>query len=183
MQDKILERLGLAVIAFVFLEILLNHSRKKTENVNSNSPNIPSQGKMDNPKYVFQNLKEDFGADIARKVEQIYRLETRNFDSGQYRKGRSAGQVAHGNTFPYGWRAMESLWLADPKLAPTGFDTWKVKGKDYTYLVYPNLFAGAYSLATFLKKYGGKVGRWFSAKPEDQAAYSKLVSQQTVRYA
>ena len=67
------------------------------------------KGSVDDPAYVMDMITDQFGPEIAKNVERIYRLETRNFTSGQYLRGRSAGQEAAGDSFPWGWESMRTL--------------------------------------------------------------------------
>ena len=184
-MDKILKEVAIGLLVFVVLEILINQKAQAKSNKNSNSPSLPNQGKRDNPQYVFEEVADTFGKGIARNVERMYRLETANFTSGQYRKGRSAGMHAHGKSFPYGWTSVENMWLKNPTLAPVGFDDWEKDSGGYkvSYLVFPNLYAGAFALATFLEKYKNNPGRWFSTDPASQRVYNKKVEAQPVKYA
>jgi len=188
-MNKLFYDFGIAVAIFIAIELLFKQQRNS---VNIATPKkgrgdiLPDQGQRDNPRYVMNEVALMYGKDIARKVEKIYRLETRDFDSRQYKIGRSPGMVAVRNTFPYGWTTLESFWLQNPSLVPTGLDLWP-KGttsadKDLSYIKFPNLLAAAMTLAAFLKAKNGNVGRWFSTKPDAQRAYSKLVNQRPAKY-
>ena len=56
----------------------------------------------------FEEVKKAFGSKIAKETEQLFRKETRNFDSGQFRKTFTPGMEAVKGTtsFPWGWSSL-----------------------------------------------------------------------------
>lgn len=121
----------------------------------------------------LQGIASTFGVDIARNVERIYRLETRGFDSGQFRATNTAGMEATKDTFPFGWspRGTTPDYFAPLVTMPenaTGVPT------KFVAFIYFN--DAARYLAQFLQDYGNNAGRWKSTEPALQAAYRQALA-------
>lgn len=123
--------------------------------------------------YIFQK----YGADIAKKVERIYRVETAHFTSGQYKKTFSPGMERHGEGFPFGWSSMKDFWEKEGIIPGFHTMTENKTGKIKTFLKLPDLASAMEGLAIYLQKY--PPGRWYSTKPESQAKYENTLA--TVR--
>lgn len=123
-------------------------------------------------KDALQKIKAKYGAAIAQMVERIYRLETRHFKSVQFLATGSPGMEKHSAKYPYGWASMKPIWDANPQYRPTGFFTMpeNVTGKVKTFIKFPSIEAGMFSLAEYLLKY--PAGRWYSTLPHEQAKYT-----------
>ncbi|MBS1601783.1 MAG: hypothetical protein JST42_03880 [Bacteroidetes bacterium] len=130
-------------------------------------------------RYVY----DKYGKEIAIKVEVIYRLETRNFRSGQYAHTGTAGMQTNGNPPPYyGW---SSRFYTD---LPTG--TWSAfenkglsgvggnaqnKKTPQEFVVMPSVTAAMSFLANFITGHDGNAGRWFSTLKPQQDLYNKTI--------
>lgn len=137
-------------------------------------------------KKAFATIKVEFGEAIAKRTEQLMRLETAHFSSDVYKHTLGAGMLKFGSTMPFGWGSMLALWTTNPKLAPIGYFQRNIlvnaagagkyvpkgtKGaKVYTYLVFPSVLAGAMAVATFIKK-KGSAQAWVSNDKNEQSAY------------
>lgn len=124
------------------------------------------------PESVLKKIKARFGEKIARWVEQIYRKETANFTSKQYRATYSAGMEAHTPAYPYGWTTPAQLWKREPGLRPVGVLSFRENqtGIMKPFLAFRNLEGGMMALAVYLEKYQNP-GRWYSLDPDNQARY------------
>jgi hypothetical protein len=179
-SEEILGFIALGLIAYVALG-----ERKSDFKKDPNREYIPNKGDWDKPSYVFPLIEDQFGKSIAKNTERIYRLETRNFTSGQYMAGRSAGMEATQDAFPYGWSSLKNMWMANPNLKPIGLDLWESDSggrPDVNFIVFPNLYAGAVALAQTLKNRGNKPGSWFSKDPQQQASYERVLSNYQAKY-
>lgn len=135
---------------------------------------------VDGPKEALERVKNMFGPEIAKNVERIYRLETRNFDSEQYRKTFSAGQEAvEGiDKYPYGWN--DSFWNKYPTLRPIGLVGMNdVSGTYARFIKYPNVTAGMLYLGDFLRRYNNNPGRWFTTNDAAQKTYNEKIASIT----
>lgn len=128
-------------------------------------------------------LKSEFPAEILRTVERIYRLETRNFDSLQYKKTGTPGMEAHGAAFPYGWLLFERGWKENPASAPTGMLKMAESGTNISkpFLIFSAVIYPVRNLAQYVNTYGA--GRWYSTKPDMQAVYIKRLNNIQTKYA
>jgi hypothetical protein len=110
-------------------------------------------------KSALKTIRDSFGTDIARQVEQVYRFETAHFTSKQFRQTFSAGMVATKKDYPYGWSSYQTLWDNNPVIAPVGLSSvFKSGGKEYQYVAFPDIYAGMVVLASYIKKNG--VQKW-----------------------
>ena len=123
---------------------------------------------------AFERVISDFGVPVAENVERIYRLETADFTSGQFRKTNTAGMHAFNASFPFGWS------LAADGLTPNDFlPTIAMNenaGGSFQWVVFRNLGEAIHFLGYFLNKYGNNAGRWKSTEPDQQRAYIDRLS-------
>jgi hypothetical protein len=155
--------LGAAVIIAIF-EATKNPAPKNNDPLKISETDI---------KDALRIIQQKFGTKIAQQVEQVYRIETGNFTSGQFLASRSAGMVAFKDTFPYGWIKFIDLWQSTPKSAPVGLTRpFTVKGKDYKYIIFPSMLAAMLPLAAVIAK--GGTGAWGGS-----AGYAQAVSTMT----
>lgn len=178
-SEEVLGVIAIGLIAY------LAYNKKGSIDNDPNREYIPNSGDWDKPSFVFPLIEDQFGKAIAQNAERIYRLETRNFNSGQYKAGRSAGMEATNTQFPYGWGSLRNLWMANPKLKPIGIDSWEEDSggrQNIDFIKFPNLYAGAVALAQVLKDRGNVPGSWFSTIPEKQRSYERVLSNYKARY-
>lgn len=138
-----------------------------------------TEGDLNN---AFKKLVPITGRKVAENVERIYRLETRNFQSGQFLRTYSAGMEASKNSFPWGWTSLKKLWTEKPSLKPVGtvkmHDADKKDGID-SFLKFPDLFSGLFALAMVLQARGNNAGAWYSTDPDQQNSYAAKVKSIT----
>lgn len=128
----------------------------------------------------LKKIKNKFGSDIAKNVERMYRLETNHFKSGQFSHTYSPGMESFGDEYPYGWHTLsEIFWNKYPIHAPVGFYSGVEgkTGKTKTFLKFPALISGMYTLAYFLKNYSNNPGRWYSTNKDSQSKYNESLNK------
>jgi hypothetical protein len=128
------------------------------------------------------NVRGTFGVDIARNVERIYRLETANFTSEQFRRCNSPGMIAvDGETeWPWGWAKRGTT----PEMfAPLVFMTENQGGRFAGFIAFKEFCDAAEYVAKFLRDYGNNAGRWKSTNPTLQQAYVDALQQFATPYA
>ena len=118
-----------------------------------------------------------YGKPLARKVEQIYRLETGNFSSGGYRNTGAAGQKAAGSTpdrYPFGWSSrgfgperFNPVWYARDNNEGPGAIPWVSWRKASDAMLF---------LAKVLRERGDNPGAWNSTDPVKQVQYTNAVN-------
>lgn len=177
---------GLLVLAAEkFLSAKKDGDKKKRDFGKMEKPKKEKQspGSLAEVDFAIRRIEQEYGGKIARWVEQIYRLETRNFQSEQYKKSLSAGMEPANDTYPYGWTTpYEKVWKQNPKLAPIGLTEIMTDsgGRKVRFIRFPSLYAAAKAMAEYLKKYGP--GRWYSTDPALSAAYVASIENIPTRF-
>lgn len=116
----------------------------------------------------------DYGMDVARNVERIYRLETANYTSGQFHATNTPGMHAFTASFPFGWSlAQDGLSASD--FHPT-ISMDENAGGTFQWVVFKTLAQAVHYVGFFLNKYGNNPGRWKSTEPGPQASYRAAVA-------
>lgn len=132
-------------------------------------------------KKFKRNLKfidSNFGSEIAKNIERMYRLETNHFKSGQFKHTFSPGMESFGKSYPYGWNTMARIfWDANPQHRPVGFYKGKETQTGITkiFLKFPTLKSAMLTVAMFLRNYSNNPGRWFSTDLKKQTAYNDSI--------
>ena len=165
------------VIGIIILYYISKGMKKKPmENSfkhDAKSPgDLGKMGDMSLQKQIIEALKsiaDEFGIDVARRVEQIYRLETNHFMSGQFLNTYSPGMERHAKNYPFGWKAMKGYW--DEMGFIPDFHTMPENktGKSKTFLKFPNVLIPMRGLAMYVKQYSPE--RWYSLDPMKQSQY------------
>jgi hypothetical protein len=132
-----------------------------------------------------------YGKTMASNVEKLYRLETGNFTSLQYRITGTGGMEVHGPAPYYGWN--RSFFSKNSQYAPIGifsihenkglsaatkFSNKQVTSRAKQYLIMPSVEAGMMYLSNYIKSYGGNFARWYSTDPTLQKTYRQNVLNQ-----
>jgi len=176
-----------ALVAVLLWAIgVVSFSKKDDEMIDENGDIVDKPKGFDFVKESLAAISDEYGRDVAKWVERIYRLETRNFQSGQYLKTGSPGMESFGDDFPYGWTTINrDLWKSNPDDRPTGKMTMKenVTGKQKTFLIFPSVLSGMRAVATHISADGKRPGNWFSNVPSLQARYEKDLLGFTPKYA
>lgn len=176
---KILLTLGLGFLVFMLIKnmkIIPPKTQQKGNRVKG----------LGFEKESLEIVAQEFGTDIARWVERIYRLETRNFQSGQYLYTGSPGMESFGENHPYGWTTINrDLWGGNMDHAPVAKMTMEenVTGKQKTFLVFPDVLSGMLSVAAHISAPGKRPGNWFSNIPEKQEEYENNLLKFSTKYA
>jgi hypothetical protein len=133
-------------------------------------------------------IYKKYGVTMASNVERIYRLETTNFTSIQYRRTGTGGMEVHGPAPSYGWR--RSFFYPNPQYAPIGilsiyegkglsestkFSNKQVKSRPKQFLIMPSVEAGMMYLSDYIINHGGNFARWYSTDPLRQKTYKQNV--------
>ena len=135
---------------------------------------------------ALKRVSQVYGKEFAQNVERVLRHETRHFKSGQWLSTGTAGMVAFGESFPYGWNSLRQF--ADRKgLTANDFflKTFNKasNGKKMTYIGFRNTGDYVEFFSWFIKeKRGGNLNAWFSLDPEDQKRYYSLWSKVTPKF-
>lgn len=145
---------------------------------NSSEFNPPNDSEL---KAIFEEIKSIYGPVMAKTIEQIYRLETSHFKSGQYLKTGSPGMLSFGDSYPYGWSSPRNLWDNDISTRPVKIVPMTVGGKVYNYLGFSNVLGAAKTVAEHIKKYG-RAGRWNSDQPLQMTKYENKLREITTKF-
>ena len=131
---------------------------------------------QDEKQQAFVNLKNNFGLEFAKKIEQLFRWETGHFTSDQFKEGFSPGMVATKTTYPFGWASLDEFNKQnsiDGRRYGIG-RTFVVKGKNFRYVKFPNFTTAVNFVSWFIRnKRGGVVQKWNSL---DTTASNKYLS-------
>jgi len=153
-------------IIIIIIVVLLLVTKKLNSNDNEVKPDLTTENKF---LINLGKLKsKGFDSDTLRFIEKIYRLETRNFESVQFKKTYSAGmEVANPNKKHYGW---DSKLFINP---PTGFEVVRENktGINKRFVKFNNMYDAMFVLASYIKKYNNPY-RWFSLDNEKQNIYA-----------
>lgn len=169
-------------IAIVLLALYF-FNKTKTEMINTPKPTI-NPGSNDLAA-AFAEIKKNFGPEFAKKIEQLYRLETAHFTSKQFLEGNSPGMVATKSTYPFGWASL------DEYNREKGIDGRKygigrefiVRNKSYRYVKFPDFKTAVNFVAWFIRtKRGGIVEKWNSLDPATAAKYLQTLSTIRTQY-
>lgn len=164
----------LYIAAAIFAGLFLFKGKKATTNTtngtgNSKPPQPVTPADLDGQlRLGLQGVIAAYGADVARNVERIFRLETGNFTSGLFKLTNAAGMKAFAQGFPFGWKARGTT-AAD--YAPLVSMAENAGGPVEQWVSFKQLPTALLYLGSFLKEYGNNAGRWNSTDPAIQAAY------------
>ena len=118
----------------------------------------------------FERVVAKFGLDVARNVERIYRNETANFKSLQFRRTNTPGMHAFRQVFPFGWD-LPGAGITPADTAPT-ITMDENAGGSFSWVVFRELGDAIYFVGYFLDKWGNNVGRWHSTEEAQQKVYA-----------
>jgi hypothetical protein len=126
-------------------------------------------------KIAIQKASKFYSKEILSNVEKIYRLESANFTSGQFLGTWSPGMEKAKDVYPYGWTSLRPYWDANPLVKPVGLKTFTENGTGIkkTFIKFPTLNAGVFTLCKWLQNNGNKPAKWFSTNTASMANYQK----------
>lgn len=124
-------------------------------------------------KAAILSVREKYGVELARTIEQMFRLETAHFKSLQYKKTGTAGLTAGKWPEPVPKGPIITL-KTNPALDSAG-------RSQINYIVWnPADFTDF--LAKYIIRYNGNFGRWYSTNPALQQQYAEKVAQIKPRF-
>ena len=139
---------------------------------------------------ALKKVKEVYGLDHAKRVEQLFRNETAHFKSGNFKVTLSTGmEIAPTKTaYPYGWTSLVDFWTINPQYKPTetfsqveNTSTLLKSRGARTFIVFPSIEASMMTVAHLIKIRGNNFGAWFSKNAVQQLAYVKELDKIKVR--
>lgn len=162
-------KIGLPFILLLFLFYLIRKNKKMNANPYNFDPT--------DPNYIqsqFDVIKNDFSQNVLELIEKIYRLETANFTSGQYRQSLSAGMV-------YSVDNKISQWNLEGYDVIGFTNCFQVGGKCFRYVQFGSLAEGLRFLGNYIERHGNAL-RWYSTNPTMQNQYAQKLNGITPRY-
>ncbi len=149
---------------------------------------------LEDVKNALAKVSQKYGTDFARKLEQLYRIETGHFTSGQWKKTLSPGmEIAGGttstkNTFPFGWSSLQKFINANPNYIKENFYVARVNenttniGK--TYVGFPDVETSFMFISWFIKNIrNGRFGYWKSLNESSALSYENALNTINTKYA
>jgi len=172
-----------SIIAKVAVIGLFFYLISKRSNAMSNT-NISSELMPENIKRALATIKQRHGREIAKRVEQLYRKETRHFQSGQFKGTLSPGMEPSPQSnlvFPFGWNSLkifaEQNNIAANKFFLSGTYTEGGTGIQKKFIGFPDLVTAMEFLIFMIKRRGGNWGKWYSLNEMAAARYENSLNQ------
>lgn len=167
-------------VVLILLYFLTRKTRSEMINtapvINPNSNDLAS---------AFQSLKNNFGPEFSKRIEQLFRYETRHFQSKQFLEGNSPGMVATKSTYPFGWPSLDEFNRAnsiDGRKYGIGRE-FIVDNKSFRYVKFPDFETSAKFVAWFIRnKRGGIPEKWNSLNAAEAARYRNTLDQIRTQY-
>lgn len=136
-------------------------------------------------KAALAKIKQLYGDNFAKQIEQILRWETAHFSSGGWKQTNAAGMEATDNIFPFGWNSLVEFILdygAELNLEPEDFKIKEMQenngsGAPEKFIVWPNAYSFILFLAWFIdNKRQGRAGYWYSLNEEAAQRYENKIA-------
>jgi|WetSurMetagenome_2_1015567.scaffolds.fasta_scaffold02016_6 hypothetical protein len=131
-------------------------------------------------KIAIRKALKLYPRSIVENCEKIFRIETNNFKSGQFKGTYSPGMESFSTNYPYGWKSLHTLiWSNNPQYAPVGTVPFIENGTGKTkyFVKFADVEDSVLTLCEFLKIHNNNAGRWFSTDATKQNEYNnKLVN-------
>ena len=140
---------------------------------------------------ALRKVKEVYGLDHAKRIEQLFRNETAHFKSGNFKVTFSAGmEIAPTKTsYPFGWTSLKDFWDINPHYKPTetfsqveNTSTLLKSRGARTFIVFPSIEASMMTVSHLIKIRNNNFGAWFSKNAVQQLAYVKELDKIKVRF-
>lgn len=142
-------------------------------------------------KEALRTIFKEYGYDMAKTIEQLYRDETGHFQSTQFKRCGAGGMEVSGkNPQPpgYGWN--ESLFSRHPEYSPIGV-WWAFENKGLSgqggnqqvtsrkkgYIIFPTVLAAMEYKVDYINRNGGNWANWHSRDPSVQQHYRTAISK------
>jgi len=146
----------------------------------SDEPGDEPDDVMQELKNAFSQVIETYGADKAKKLEQLYRWETAHFKSKQFKNCYTPGmEIGGGKTvFPFGWSSLKQYADAN-NLQADEFTTISMPeggtGRLKTFVCFPDVVNAVMFTAYVLNKRSWNPGAWFSTDAAAQQRYNEKI--------
>ena len=125
------------------------------------------------------------GPEFSKRIEQLFRYETRHFKSKQFIEGNSPGMVATKSTYPFGWPSLDEFNREnsiDGRKYGIG-RIFVVDNKNFQYIKFPDFKTSANFVAWFIRnKRGGVVQKWNSLIEAKAQEYFNVLKTITTQY-
>jgi hypothetical protein len=171
------------ILLSVVLIALFLYNRKKPY-LELQTPPVVNPGSNDLAA-AFQELKNNFGPEFAKRIEQLFRYETRHFKSGQFLEGNSPGMVATKSEYPFGWPSLDEYNRAnsiDGRKYGIG-RVFIVNGQNFRYVKFPDFETSLKFVVWFIRnKRGGVVQKWNSLNEAAAQEYFNVLKTITTQY-
>lgn len=179
MHDEMNYIIPLGAVALILLAFTRRNKQEREQDATANSEGPPSAAFI---QATLKSIAQRFGIDVARNVERIYRLETRNFSSGQFARTNTAGMAAvPGNdAWPWGWSkrgTTPDMFNPLVEMRENDPQTGQPTGALMRFIAFKRFTDAADYLARFLVDYGNNAGRWKSTQAAKQASYVDALSR------
>ena len=179
-----MKKASVYIILYVVLIALFLYNKKKpyleytgaTPSINPSSNDLAS---------AFQELKNNFGPEFAKRIEQLFRYETRHFRSKQFLEGNSPGMVATKTTYPFGWPSLDE-YNREKSIDGRKYSVGRifvVNDRNFQYVKFPDFKTSANFVAWFIRnKRGGVVQKWNSLNEAKAQEYFDVLKTITTQY-
>lgn len=107
---------------------------------------------------ALQAVRSKYGDAVAANVERIYRLETGNFKSQQFKLTNTPGMHALSDAFPFGWSLASAGFSPADFLPPITMD--ENAGGTFKWVRFRSFPAAVSYLGYYLNKYNNNAARW-----------------------
>lgn len=144
-----------------------NSGNNSGGNSSGGGSGLRPQPTQDELKDIFLEVAQEYGIEYARIMESQMRWETGHFESGQWRKCFTAGIIASGGSYPWGWSSMERFNREQGYNFPasafgTVYFSRTSDGNPHTYVSVPTPEFGIKFMAWFIKNVrNGRYWEWY----------------------
>lgn len=178
------------------LALFLIYILSKMKKENTNSPIIDTTKDREfseqQLRKAFSTVALYYGWNFAKKLEQLYRIETAHFTSLQFRRTFSPGMEIAGGTnsnkteFPFGWTGLQTFVNKFPTFNGN-FYTYRMPenktGIPKTFVGFPHLEASIMFTAYFIAEIrNGRFGYWYSLDPISARSYENKLNTITTKF-
>lgn len=133
--------------------------------------------KMITEKDAIKRIRDEYGFDTAKKVEQMFRWETNHFKSKGYKLTNGAGMEAVRPTFPFGWSSKYFIGVGYSNDLVRMTDSG---GRDVHFIKFDSVYDGMKVIANWLQSH--HIGQWYSTDPKKQNEYESKVTKVRAQY-
>jgi hypothetical protein len=169
-----------ALIYFLFKKFKMPESSTPGSNSAPNGAAVSDAVIVD----ALKRINAIYGKEKTKKLEQLFRNETRHFTSGQFKGTFSPGMEPAPNTnrtYPYGWSSLKNFAIANNIPASSfyigGPYTEGGTGRQKYFVGFPNLYTSMLFVMYVIEKRGWNFGKWFSFNESSAQHYNEQISK------